>query len=614
MNAVIQFLNNIVWSYFVLYLCLFGGIFFTLYFGFIQLKSLPHAISLLRGNYDDPNEEGEISHFQALCAALSGTIGLGNIAGVAVAIAIGGPGSVFWIWVIGFFGMATKFIECTLGTYYREEVSAGHVRGGPMYYFTKGLGKKWKPASYYYALFLPIAALGAGNMFQSNQAASILNHYYNVPKIATGLILLVLGAAVIIGGIKRIGQVASKIIPFMCVVYVLGALVICVMNISQLPQVFSIIFHDAFTGSAVVGGSLFQVIMIGVQRAIFSNEAGLGSASIAHAAVKTNYPIREGYVASTGPLIDTLVVCTATAIVIIMSGNFGTEKFQAVGETVTFSPVSMNHTLNWTLTDQNIPENTSIQNLRNGHYALHYDANTSSKLQNIPPISILADDVITDALRFSYFKDKGDLSLSLFSDTHEKLTSLSFSEKENEFVTLINAHRNNTWASVLIEFTPAFKALLTEKGVSTIAMQLTPSSEITTLYVDRYQAVMDVEGVELTTVSFDHYFKGFGSIFITVAVFLFAFSTLITWSYYGETGISFIFGEKYIGVYKLIFVCFTFLGAIRTLDSILGFSDLTLGLLVIPNIIALILLAPKVKALSKDYRLKLKSGDIKRHK
>jgi len=613
MNDIISSLNGFVWGSVVMYLCLFGGIFFTLYFSFIQLKSLPHAISLLRGNYDNPNEKGEITHFQALCAALSGTIGLGNIAGVAVAIALGGPGSIFWIWVIGFFGMATKFIECTLGTYYREEVSKDHVRGGPMYYFTKGLGQKWKPASYFYATFLAIASIGAGNMFQSNQAASVLNHYYHVPKIATGIILFGLGAMVIVGGIKRIGQVASRVIPLMCVIYVIGALLICLMNITEIPRVISIIIHDAFTGSAVVGGSVGQVILIGVRRAIFSNEAGLGSASIAHAAVKTNYPIREGYVASIGPLIDTLIVCSATAIVIIMSGNFGSEKFQLMGKSTLFSPTSMAQNLSWQLLDHTIPENTSIQKLREGRYVLHYDATLHQPKQTLPSVSI-RDSVLSDGIRLSYFKDAGDVTVDVIDKENNILTSVTMSSEGNEDITLINSHHNNQWASMLLLFSDSFISSLNENAIDDLSLTLRPNQGVNTLFIDRFQAVQDVEGIELTTVSFDYFFEGFGSIFITFAVFLFAFSTLITWSYYGETGIVYLFGEKHIMIYKIVFVVFTLVGSIKTLDVILNFSDLTLGLLVIPNIIALVFLAPKVKELMKNYNHKLRNGEIQRFK
>ena len=240
---------GIVWNFPVIGLCLFTGLFFSLRFGFIQLRAFPHAIALLRGRYDDPSEKGHITHFQALMAALSGTIGLGNIAGVAIAIAIGGPGAVLWMWIVGFFGMATKFVECTLGTYYRDEDPVtGEVRGGPMYYITKGLGPRFKPMAFFYATCIMFGAFGAGGMFQSNQAANALETYFGVSPWVTGLALALCVALVIIGGIKRIGQVASKIVPTMCIIYVLGSVYICLLNITLWPVVLKIILHDAFTG------------------------------------------------------------------------------------------------------------------------------------------------------------------------------------------------------------------------------------------------------------------------------------------------------------------------------------------------------------------------------
>ena len=264
-----------VWYYPVVGLCLFSGIYFTFFkLPFIQFKSFRHALELIRGRYDNPNEKGHITHFQALSAALSGTIGLGNIAGVAIAISLGGPGAIFWMWIIGLFGMATKYVECTLGTLYREEDKNG-VHGGPMYYMLHGLGKNWLGMGMFYAICIVFSAIGAGGMFQSNQAAAALSQNFNVPVQYSGIILSILVGVVIIGGIKRIGNVASKIVPTMCGLYVFGAVLICLLNIDQIPYVIRIIVTDAFTGTAVAGGSLGAVIRWGVRRAIFSNEAGL---------------------------------------------------------------------------------------------------------------------------------------------------------------------------------------------------------------------------------------------------------------------------------------------------------------------------------------------------
>ena len=305
MKNIIGTFVGLIWNWTVTCLCLFGCIFFTFSLRFIQIRCFPHAIQLISGKYDNPNEKGQITHFQALSAALSATIGLGNIAGVAIAIAVAGPGSIFWMWIIGFFGMATKYCECSLGTHYREINKDGEAHGGPMYYITKGLGQHFKAFSVFYAIAISIAAFGAGCLFQANQAAAALHQYYNVPTLTTGIVLFVLSFLVIIGGIQRIGKVASKIVPFMCLIYISCAIIICLLNITQIPTAFAIIIKDAFTGYAVAGGFI-PVLFAGVRRAIFSNEAGLGSATAAHAAVKTDYPIRR-IVASLGALLIQLL-------------------------------------------------------------------------------------------------------------------------------------------------------------------------------------------------------------------------------------------------------------------------------------------------------------------
>ncbi|MCH9681919.1 MAG: amino acid carrier protein, partial [Deltaproteobacteria bacterium] len=316
-----------VWSYPVVGLCLLSALWFTISLRFIQLRALPHAIALLRGRFDRDDEAGSISHFQALSAALSGTIGIGNIAGVAIAIAVGGPGAVLWMWVTGLLGMATKFVECTLGTWYREvEPETGQTRGGPMFYIVAGLGPRWRPMALFYALTIAFAGFGFTCMFQSNQAAAALLTHFAIPTFATGAALALLTGAVVIGGIQSIGRWASRIVPTMVLVYVGGAVFICLWHIDALPQVVGIIVRDGFSGDAATGGVLGTMIMWGVRRAIFSNEAGLGSASIAHAAVKTDEPVREGVVASLGPLIDTVIVSGATAFVIVLAGNYGANK------------------------------------------------------------------------------------------------------------------------------------------------------------------------------------------------------------------------------------------------------------------------------------------------
>ena len=301
-----------------------GAVFFTFRMGFINLSGFKHAIELVRGDWSDPKGHGEVSHFQALATAVSGTVGIGNIGGVAVAVTVGGPGATFWLILAGFLGMSTKFVECTLGVKYRTENPDGSVSGGPMYYLRKGFSDRGmegfgKFMGTFYAIGIFIGALGIGNMFQSNQAYVQLN---NVSGGAldglgwlVGLVMAIIVFAVIVGGIKSIARVTEKIVPFMAVFYCVFALIVILMNFSSIPQAIANVFTGAFTGEGVTGGALGAMI-IGFQRAVFSNEAGIGSASIAHAAVKTNEPITEGYVSLLEPFIDTIVICTITALVI----------------------------------------------------------------------------------------------------------------------------------------------------------------------------------------------------------------------------------------------------------------------------------------------------------
>lgn len=340
----------------VLIVLILGALFFTLYFKFANFTLIKTAVKVVKGDYDDidhhtadpaegdptpggdvfetiavENTEGEVSHFQALTAALSATVGLGNIAGVAVAITIGGPGATFWMILAGFLGMASKFVECTLGVKYREVTEEGTVHGGPMYYLSrglkeKGLGGLGKGMAIFFAIMCIGGSFGGGNMFQANQAAAQLSGKLGLEGGATGMIIGFVMAAivgiVIIGGIKRIGSVTEKVVPFMAAIYVGAALVILAMNYSNIPEAFGLIFDGAFNSSAALGG-VIGVLIVGFQRAAFSNEAGVGSAAIAHSAVKTKFPASEGIVALLEPFIDTVVICTMTALVLIITNIDG---------------------------------------------------------------------------------------------------------------------------------------------------------------------------------------------------------------------------------------------------------------------------------------------------
>ncbi|WLP94894.1 sodium:alanine symporter family protein [Psychrobacter sp. M13] len=310
---------------------LVAAIVFTLYFSFIQFRLIGLSLDIVRGKYTDPNpavkEEGEVSHFQALATALSGTVGLGNIAGVGAALAIGGPGATFWMIVVGLFGMASKFVECTLGVKYRTILPSGAVSGGPMYYLSRGMAERGmggfgKVLAVGFALMTILATFGAGNMFQGNQAFAMVSSTFSIPteySIIFGVVLAVLVGSVILGGMPRIATVTEKIVPFMALLYITMAVIVLVANFNQIGTAFEQIFVGAFTGAGVAGGFIGALIQ-GLKRATFSNEAGVGSAAIAHSAVKTNEPATEGLVALLEPFIDTVIICTMTALVITISG------------------------------------------------------------------------------------------------------------------------------------------------------------------------------------------------------------------------------------------------------------------------------------------------------
>ncbi|MGC1497157.1 MAG: alanine/glycine:cation symporter family protein [Sulfitobacter sp.] len=323
-NLIFAPLPGTAFPWIVLWLVV-GASIFTIYFGFVQFKAFGHAISLVKGDYSDPNDAGEVSHFQALATALSGTVGLGNIAGVAVAVGIGGPGATFWMILAGLLGMASKFTECTLGVKYRNEYPDGSVSGGPMYYISKGFAERGMPGGKFlavlFSIFCILGALGGGNMFQANQAhAQISGIVGDYPGWITGVIFAGVVFAVIVGGIKSIAQVTEKVVPFMGILYVAAALVVLIVNADQIGWAFGQIFAGAFTGLGVAGGFVGALIQ-GFKRAAFSNEAGVGSAAIAHSAVKTKEPVTEGVVSLLEPFIDTVVICTMTALVITISGQ-----------------------------------------------------------------------------------------------------------------------------------------------------------------------------------------------------------------------------------------------------------------------------------------------------
>ncbi len=449
---------------FIVVVLVFGGIFFTLRFKLVNIRLFGHAIQVIRGKYDAPDHEGEISHFQALTSALSATVGLGNIAGVAAAIGLGGPGAVFWMWVIAFFGMSMKFASCTIAQLYRRVDDDGRILGGPMVYLEEGLTSVLgypvaKTLGATYAVMCILASFGGGNLFQGNQTAAALIHTFGGDEhshlwmVVIGTVLAVLAGIVIIGGIRRIGEVTSKIVPVMCGFYISVCAFIILTNFGKVGGMFRSIFEEAFSGEALGGaaaGGLILVMMTGARRAVFSNEAGVGSAAIAHSAAKTDEPVREGVVAMIGPFIDTIVICTMTALTLL----------------------------------------------------------------------------ITDVFHGEFGR------------------SLAFTDG----------------------------AIKTIEAFSTVSPWI-----------------------------------GYA---LCLAIFVFAYSTIISWSYYGDRATEYLFGRAGIGPYRVVFVICVALGPMFGFGNVIEFSDIALLSMSFPNIIGMVLISGTVVKLLKDYITRLKSGEI----
>lgn len=493
---------------FIVVWLLVGAIFFTTYMGLINVRGFWHAIRLTKGDYDSPDDHGEVSHFQALSSALSGTVGLGNIAGVAIAIAQGGPGATFWMILVGLLGMSTKFTECTLGQMYRRSDSKGNVSGGPMRYLSvglkeKGVGPLGSVLAVLFALLCIGGSFGGGNTFQISQSLDaikteipLLNEYNWI----YGLAMSIAVGLVIVGGIKSIGKVASRIVPFMCAGYVLCAIYILIVNRADIPSAFGQIYGGAFNWDAGWGGFL-GCMVIGIKRAVFSNEAGTGSASIAHSAAKTDIPVREGYVALLEPFIDTVVVCTMTALVIIITGVV-TDK------------------------DQKIPLQTLQQELR---------------IAVGPDVDVM----------------------SLTPDQAETL---------------------------LIQNNPGLDK--NGDGVMTVDDMI---------QLDR--------GAYFTKEAFTRGGHDFFKWFLYLAVVLFAYSTCISWYYYGERCFTALLGDGSSTLFKILFLTSTFLGSVISAGNIKDFSDMMILGMAFPNMLGMYFLSSNVRNQLNQYVQGLRSGE-----
>ena len=522
------------------------GIFCTIYLGFPHFKFFGKALNLVSGKNHKQDAEGETSGFEALTTAMSGAVGTGNIGGVALAIWTGGPAAIFWMWITAIFGMTTKFVEVTMGHKYRTKLDDGSISGGPMYYIEHALNMKW--AGILFAFLMMITAIGSGNMPQINNIALVMSTEFSVPKIITGLFLGALLWVIIIGGIRRIASVASKIIPIMGLIYLGGALVILIENYQNIIPSFNVIFAQVFTGSAAVGGflgaSFAMSLKYGVARGLYSNEAGQGSSPIAHASSK-NTSIDQGIVSILEPFIDTIVVCSVTALVILSSGVW-TEKFDT-----TFSKTDM-VILEGTYSDEENTDGTYI-------YPDHM-ANLTNYVQSLD----------SDVNEFSGILDvkDGKLVASQVTILHSRSIAENIIIKDGNdlYSGKLNISKGKISEAVIVE------------GKSLVS------------------------SAELTAKAFSQgTFGDYGGKLVAISLLLFAFSTAITWCYYGDRSTAYIFGEKAVFWYRNFYVLCFILAAVIDTTIVWNIAYVSVALVSIPNLIALFFLRKEVKKLSDEY-------------
>ncbi|GJM44698.1 MAG: amino acid transporter [Gemmatimonadota bacterium] len=529
-ETIVNFLSGYVWGWpgefpLIVALLLSAGLYVTLRLVFLQVRAFGHGWQVVAGKYDDPSHAGDISHFQALSTALSATVGIGNIAGVATAIHYGGPGALFWMWVTAFFGMALKYVECTLAMQHRIFDEKGDAAGGPMYYIEKGLGKHWKPMALFFAACGVISSFGSGNMNQANTVSLSANTTLGAPPWVAGVIMAALVGLVIIGGIRRIGAVSSKLAPAMFTLYTLGAVVILAKHLPEIPGAFGFILSEAFNPTAGLGGTAAGVFMTtliwGVKRGLFSNEAGQGSAPIAHAAAKTDEPVREGVVAMLGPFIDTLVICSLTGLVIVLTGTWSDHR-----------------------------ESTGPLTVVGVHQLAQPPVQGSS-----PRAAPAADGeiVVSD----------GSLNGAALSDTDGWVLDAQILDPDGA-----------PWNGTLLAEEGSLTSI--PDGLQWSGRTLQNSSA-------------------LTTWAFELELGAVGRWIVTASVFLFALSTTISWSYYGDRCAEYLFGVRAVPIYRWFYVGFVVLGAVLALEVVWAFGDLALGLMTLPNLIAIFLLTGRVK-------------------
>jgi len=528
------------------------GLFFTIYLGFPQIRYFKHAIKIVKGKFDKKDDVGDTSHFQALTTALSGTVGTGNIAGVALAIHLGGPAALFWMLVTAMLGMCTKFVEVTISHKYRDILPDGSISGGPMYYMKRKLNIKTKSGKLiktgmwlggFFAFATILSSFGTGSLPQINSISDSLFDSFGINKIVTGAVLAVLLGAVIIGGIKRIAGVTSRLVPAMALIYFLGALAVIITNYENIIPSFLSIFKDAFTGSAAVGGFLGAGFAFtfnkGVNRGLFSNEAGQGSAPIAHSAAKAHEPVSEGMVAILEPFIDTIIICTLTGLVLLSSGSWN-EKFNNRFEDADL------HIVNGIFNDSNKEQVKEVRSFIFGKTSL--------------PV-YTGDLVVEDG------KIQGDYTLI---HAHSIAENVIVKKQQVNFSGILPVHEGK------------------------IVRDKAPDIEV--------WGESLIHSAPLTTQAFTKSFLGnFGQYIVSIGLLLFAFSTAISWSYYGGRAVTYLFGTKYVMIYRMIYVVGFFFAAFTDTTIVWNLSYITIAIMTIPNLLGILILHKDIKNTITDY-------------
>ncbi len=555
MNTV----NEYLWHTNVLYAILGVGVLFTLWSGFCQYRALTHGVAVVRGKYDDKDDPGAINHFQALSTALSATVGLGNIAGVAIAVSLGGPGAVFWMWVTGFIGMALKTTEVTQALLYRNTDDPDNPSGGAMWVASRGFAQispslAWlgKVLAVIFCITLVISTVTGGNMFQAWNVADITWSYFGVSKYVTGAVMTIVVALVILGGIKRIGDVTGRVVPIMCMLYLITGIVVVFIEYERIPNMFRLIFTEAFNpteaSGAFVGGAVGWTFLKGMQRSLFSNEAGQGSSPIAHSAAKTKEPVREGTVAGLEPFVDTIIVCTITALVILLSGQWDREP------------------------DLNFVTKPEITQATDASGATVWKLST---------VEATGDDTdITDGQGI-YAVVKAHLNVAMGTEHHQALGR----------VTKVGEDRFR------VEFSDF-------------------ASETTPVLTSGGGVYFAFKGATLTAKAFDRASPGLGKWLVPIVAWLFAISTMISWSYYGEQGIRYMFGDGATTAYRLVYCALIFVSAtplIATENELDVLSTLGTGVMLFANIPIMLVFGGKAMKAYKDYYARLERGEMQGH-